>query len=66
MAIFEVRKERDWTLFESVCFNGQNSIWQCVKVTRTDNGLEFKLGPMKNFYAEKGILHQTSCVDTPQ
>nr|GMD06025.1 Retrovirus-related Pol polyprotein from transposon TNT 1-94 [Ipomoea batatas] len=35
----------------------------CVRVIRTDNGLEFK---MKEFYASKGIEHQTSCVETPQ
>ena len=37
-----------------------------VKVVRSDNGLEFKSGPMQKFYLENGIIHQTSCVDTPQ
>ena len=37
-----------------------------VKMVRTDNGLEFKSGSMKSFYAKEGIIHQTSCVDTPQ
>ena len=37
-----------------------------VKVLKTDNGSEFKSGPMKNFYYEKGIIRQTSCVDNPQ
>ena len=37
-----------------------------VKIIRTDNGLEFVSGPMKMFYLEAGIVHQTSCVDTPQ
>lgn len=36
-----------------------------MKVIRSDNGQEF-LGPMKQFYQQKGILHQTSCIDTPQ
>ena len=26
------------------------------KVVRMDNGSEFKFGPMKNFYCEKGII----------
>ena len=30
---------------------------------RTDNGLEFALS---SFYASKGIIHQLSCVETPQ
>jgi hypothetical protein len=34
-----------------------------VKSIRTDNGLDFR---MPNFYASKGIIHQTSCVETPQ
>ena len=34
-----------------------------VKIIRLDNGPEFF---MKEFYASKGILHQRSCVETPQ
>ena len=34
-----------------------------IKVFRTDNGLEFALS---SFYASKGIIHQLSCVETPQ
>jgi len=35
-----------------------------VKTIRSDNGQEF-LGPMKQFYQQKGIIHQTTYVDTP-
>ena len=34
-----------------------------IKVLRTDNGP--KIAP-STFYASKGILHQLSCVETPQ
>ena len=34
-----------------------------VKILRSDNGPEFNLF---EFYKEKGIIHQLSCVDTPQ
>ena len=34
-----------------------------IKVIRSDNGLEFALSSL---YASKGILHQLSCVETPQ
>ena len=33
---------------------------------RIDNGQEFGSNPMKHFYAARGILHQTSIIDTPQ
>ena len=34
-----------------------------TKVIRLDNGLEFA---SSSFYASKGIIHQLSCVETPQ
>jgi hypothetical protein len=34
-----------------------------VKIIRSDNGPEFL---MPDFYSSKGIIHQTSCVETPQ
>ena len=34
-----------------------------IKTIRTDNGTEFYL---KYFFHSNGILHQLSCVDTPQ
>ena len=34
-----------------------------IKMIRTDNGVEFA---MSNFYASKGIIHQKSCIETPQ
>jgi len=37
-----------------------------VKVIRSDNGREFKEISKLEFYGQKDILHQTSCVDTPQ
>lgn len=33
-----------------------------MKVIRSDNGYEFD---MKDFYSDKGIVHQRTCVDTP-
>ena len=34
-----------------------------IKAVRLDNGPEFNLAP---FFLSKGIIHQTSCVETPQ
>jgi len=33
-----------------------------IKSIRSHNGTKFSL---KSFYSEEGIMHQTSCVDTP-
>jgi hypothetical protein len=41
----------------------ENQFNTSVKIIRSDNGPEFM---MTDFFAEKGILHQTSCVETPQ
>ena len=37
-----------------------------VKIIRSDNAMEFKATSAVEFYTAKGIIHQTSCVDTPQ
>lgn len=34
------------------------------KVVRSDNGTEFTC--LKSYFADNGILHETSCVGTPQ
>ncbi|PNX95813.1 retrovirus-related Pol polyprotein from transposon TNT 1-94 [Trifolium pratense] len=42
----------------------ENQFGSKVKILRSDNGPEFL--SLTTFYASKGILHQTSCVATPQ
>jgi len=34
-----------------------------VKTIRTDNGIEFS---MHHFFESKGIIHQTTCIETPE
>jgi hypothetical protein len=41
----------------------ENQFHVSVKCVRTDNGPELLI---PSFYANKGILHQTSCVENPQ
>jgi len=36
------------------------------KLIRSDNGLEFQDSNALQFYTNKGIIHQTSCVERPQ
>lgn len=44
----------------------KNNFIKIIKILRTDNALEFKDNCCKLFYAENGILHQTSCPYRPQ
>jgi hypothetical protein len=41
----------------------ENQFSTTIKVIRSDNGPEFTI---PSFYSDKGIIHQTSCVSTPQ
>jgi len=36
-----------------------------VKTIRSDSGSEFVSNPMKKFYGEQGIIHETNCIETP-
>ncbi|KAJ1703741.1 hypothetical protein LUZ63_003520 [Rhynchospora breviuscula] len=53
-------------LLKSFCKMVQTQFGVTVKCIRSDNELEFQSHHMKQFYADSGILHQTSCVFTPQ
>jgi transposase InsO family protein len=48
------------------CKMVKNQFGKSVECVRTDNGLEFIASVVKCFYTENGILHQISCVYTPQ
>jgi transposase InsO family protein len=37
-----------------------------IKRIRSDNGTEFTNSKVQTFLMDKGILHETSCVATPQ
>lgn len=37
-----------------------------VKRISSDNGMEFDSRSIQSFYRDKGIIHETSCIDTPQ
>ena len=66
MAIFNEGKNEVATLLKGFVSMVQNQFGKQVKIVRTNNGSEFKFGVIKSFYHEKGIIHQTSCVDSPQ
>jgi hypothetical protein len=37
-----------------------------IKIVRSDNGGEYMLGDLGMYFQKQGIIHQTTCVDTPQ
>jgi len=44
----------------------QNQFKRRVLRVWSDNGFEFTNGPLRKFFRDKGILFETTCVDTPQ
>ena len=53
-------------MLESFITYVTNQFHTQVQVIRSDNGSEFADQHAVAFYRRKGIIHQTSCVDTPQ
>jgi len=53
-----MKKNEVGKLLKGFVAMGHNQFGKGVKVVRSDNGLEFKSEPMKQFYFENGILHQ--------
>ena len=37
-----------------------------IKILRSDNGGEYIYSGLSSFFNSHGIIHQTSCTDTPQ
>ncbi|CAN1754083.1 Retrovirus-related Pol polyprotein from transposon TNT 1-94 [Linum perenne] len=56
-------KSESRNYLESFCLMVKNQFGRTVKVIRSDQGKEFL---MTKFFSDHGILHQMSCVETPQ
>ena len=59
LAKSEVKK-----VMQRFCAYAERQFKLPVQKVRSDNGTEFMC--LREFFQEKGIVHQTSCVDTPQ
>jgi transposase InsO family protein len=44
----------------------QNQFKKSIKMFRSDNGTEFINRDVKGFFTNSGVIHETSCVGTPQ
>jgi transposase InsO family protein len=53
-------------VFKSFYYMIQNQFGKGIKFVRSDNGGEFVNIRLKDFFIEKGIIHETTCVRTPQ
>lgn len=60
-------KHKDEVLkcFQDFCALVKTQFHTQVKVLRTDNGTEYVNKEFSNFLSTNGILHQTTCLDTP-
>ena len=56
-------KSETQVLLPQFCAYVETQFNKKIKCIRTDNGTEFLL---KEFFKSKGIIHQLSCVETPQ
>jgi Reverse transcriptase (RNA-dependent DNA polymerase)/gag-polypeptide of LTR copia-type/Integrase core domain/GAG-pre-integrase domain/Retrotransposon gag protein len=59
-------KSDAYTYLVSFCAMVRTQFSCNVKQIRTDNGTEFLSKSMQNYFQTNGIIHQRSCVDTPQ
>lgn len=59
-------KSDAYDVINNFVFMANTKFEKQVKIIRSDNALEFDDHQYIQFFHEKGILHQTSCVDRPQ
>ena len=51
--------------FNAFCVEIQTQFYVSIQTLRSDNAKEYLSEPFQSFMLQHGILHQTSCVDTP-
>ena len=54
------------TIFKDFHMHVKTQFQSNIKVLRSDNGTEFLSNNMLQYISSQGIIHQTSCVGTPQ
>jgi len=53
-------------LLRNLCKMAITQLGAQVKMVRSDTRMEFTSNPIKQFYSKQGIIHQMSCMCTPQ
>jgi transposase InsO family protein len=59
-------KEEVFLIFQAFQTMIQNQFSAKIQVLRSDNGREFVNQRFKAFFQQQGLLHETSCAQTPQ
>jgi Integrase core domain len=59
-------KREMYTVFQDFCNMIQNQFGTAIKILRSDNGTEYTNHDFQALLKRLGIIHQTSCVGTPQ
>jgi hypothetical protein len=59
-------KSEMFSVFEMFHKMVQTQFSTSIKIVRSDNGGEYMSGDLGMYFQEQGIIHQTTCVDTPQ
>jgi len=59
-------KSNAFPILQSFIIFVKNQFNVSVRIIRSDTGMEFQDNTALLFYAEHGIIHQKSCVETPQ
>ena len=63
---FLKRKSEVFNVFVSFYKMVQNQFNTTIKILRSDNGGEYINLDMNHFITKNGLIHQTTCPDTPQ
>lgn len=59
-------KSNSLTILKAFVTFAKTQFEKPAKVIRSDNDMEFCSHEANQFYSQKGILHQSTCVETPQ
>jgi hypothetical protein len=59
-------KSETKTILQSFFSMVKTQFNSCIQQVRSDNGSEFLSNDMQKYFSERGIIHQRSCVGTPQ
>lgn len=59
-------KSHVFPVFRDLCALIQNQFGATIKTLRSDNGTEYVNHEFEQFLATNGIMHQTTCVHTPE